>query len=457
MNDFRPHPYQLRCIEAVENNPCVGLFLDMGLGKTVITLTAVQRLIYFRWAVARVLIIAPLTVARATWTAEAQKWSHLQGLRFSLILGSAEERREALKADADIYIINRENVEWLVNELGRGWRFDMVVVDESSSFKNPRAKRFKALKQVRRLISRVVLLTGTPAAQSLMDLWAQLYLLDEGQRLGRTLTSYRDAFFLPDKRNGAIIYSYKLRKGAEKEIYRLIGDICLSMSAEDYLQLPDIIYNTVPVELDKAAKEKYDKMERDLLLDVDDKEITAMSAASLSNKLLQMCNGACYSETGEAAEIHTCKIDALLELVEALGDAHAVICYNYRHDLERLKNALKSTKKRVSVYTGVAELGAWNAGKIDLLLVQPQSCGYGLNLQQGGNNIIWFGLTWSLELYQQTNKRLHRQGQPKPVTVHHLAVTDGMDAQVLKSLDRKESGQAALMNALKARIEELKE
>lgn len=457
MKSFVPHNYQQYCIDRIINDKAIGLFLDMGLGKTAITLSAIKKLKYEYWRSAKVLVIAPKKVAESTWSKEAAKWKELCSLRFSFVLGSAEKRLKALKTPADIYMINRENVMWLVDHYRNAWPFDTVIIDESSSFKNHQAKRFKALKAVRSHIDRIVLLTGTPTSRGLMDLWAQIYLLDCGKRLGRNITAYREAFFVPDKRNRTTIFSYAPKEGAEETIYNAISDICVSMKAEDYLELPELVYNDIPVKLDTAAQKAYDRLERDTLLPVDDTVITAGSAAVLRGKLLQLCNGAVYDEDKNVMQIHDCKIEALLETVEQLNGQHAIICYNFQHDKTRLLEALKATHLTVKVYEGKAEEDAWNAGDIDLLLVQPASCGYGLNLQEGGHHIIWFGLTDSLELYQQTNKRLHRQGQPYPVIVHHLLVQGGTDEDVIKSLGGKADVQDSLLEALKVRIQKAKE
>lgn len=455
--DFIPHNYQQYCIDRIISDPAIGLFLDMGLGKTAITLSAIKKLKYEYWRSAKVLIIAPKKVAESTWSKEAAKWNQLQSLRFSFVLGTAAKRIKALNTSADIYMINRENVTWLVDYYRNKWPFDTVVIDESSSFKNHQAKRFKALKAVRSRISRIIELTGTPTSRGLMDLWAQVYLLDCGKRLGKTITAYRDAFFNPDKRNATTIFSYAPKEGADEMIYKSISDICISMKAEDYLELPDLVYNDIPVKLDTAAQKAYDRLERDTLLPVDDTVITAGSAAVLRGKLLQLCNGAVYDEDKNVTQIHDCKIEALLETVEQLNGQHTIICYNFQHDKSRLLEALKATHLRVKVYEGKAEEDEWNAGNIDLLLVQPASCGYGLNLQDGGHHLIWFGLTDSLELYQQTNKRLHRQGQPYPVIVHHLLVQGGTDEDVIKSLGGKADVQDSLLEALKVRIQKAKE
>ena len=456
MQKYEPHNYQRYCIDRIIDTPAIGLFLGMGLGKTSIVLAAVKRLKYEMFCVRKVLVIAPKNVAEVTWVKEAAKWKDFSPLRLSVCLGSAAERLHALEAPADIYIINRENTQWLVNHYGHNWPFDMVVLDESSSFKNHQAKRFKSLKLVRSRISRIVELTGTPCANSLMDLWAQLYLLDSGKRLGRTITAYRDAFFVPDERNATTIFSYKPRPGAEQQIYDLIGDICISMKSEDYLDLPDMIYADVPVKLDLAAQRAYARLEREAVLEIDEDVITAGTAAGLRGKLLQLCNGAVYDEDGNVIPVQDCKLDSLVETVEQLQGERAIICYNFRHDLPRLLDALKHTGLTIDVYRGKAQEDAWNSGKIDLLLMQPASCAYGLNLQDGGHHIIWFGLTDSLELFQQTNKRLHRQGQQYPVIIHVLIVQGGVDEDVMQSLDAKDESQERLLNATRVIVERVR-
>lgn len=453
---YQPHNYQAYCRDRIIDTPNIALFLEMGLGKTAITLDAIRRLKYDYLCVCKVLIIAPKKVAETTWHKEAAKWNDFAGLRLSSVLGSRDERLAALNQQADVYLINRENTQWLVDYYRHSWPFDMVVIDESSSFKNHQAKRFKALKLVRTRIRRMVLLTGTPSPKSLMDLWAQVFLLDGGQRLGRTITAYRDAYFTPDKRNASVIFSYAPKDGAAEAIYNRISDICISMRSADYLELPELVHDDIFVQLDSKATQTYNKLERDTLIEVEESTITAGTAAVLSNKLLQLCNGAVYDEDGNVIELHDCKIDALLETVEQLGDQHAIICYNFKHDKDRLLTALARSGRRIAVYEGPAQEDAWNAGEIDLLLVQPASCGYGLNLQQGGHHVIWFGLTWSLEQYQQTNKRLHRQGQPYPVIVHNLIVKGGVDEDVMCSLQRKDSTQEGLMNALRVRLQKIK-
>lgn len=453
---FEPHPYQTYCIDRILNNPATGLFLEMGLGKTIITLTAINELKYNRFQVNKVLIIAPKKVAEATWQKETKKWDHLGLLRIQTALGSNQQRRRALSTPADIYIINRENVQWLVEEYRNCWPFDMVVIDELSSFKSHQAKRFKSLTWVRQYIKRIVGLTGTPAPNGMMDLWAQVYLLDEGQRLGKFISHYRERYFNPDKRNQTTIFSYALKPGAEDSINRAISDICVSTRAEDYLTMPDRVDVTVPVVLDPKAKATYERMEREMLLQVDEKTIDAGTAAALSIKLLQLGNGAVYDECKTVVPIHDCKLEAFMETVEALNGKPALVFYSFKHDLARLQHALSKTNLVVRAYSGPQDADDWNAGKINILLAHPASTAFGLNLQDGGNHIIWFGLTWSLELYQQANARLHRQGQKEKVIVHHLIAEGTRDEDVMTALAAKESVQESLMNSLKARIEGIK-
>ena len=425
----------------------------LSMGKTVATLTAINDLKYCRWQVCKVLIVAPKKVAEATWQAECKKWPHLRMLRISEILGTAKQRVAGLYANADIYIMNRENVQWLVDTCGNDWPFDMVVLDEASSFKNHQAKRFRKLKTVRPRISRMVELTGTPSPRDYMDLWAQVYLLDQGARLGKTITAYRDMWFKPDKRNAAAIFSYKARDGAEQDIRDRLSDICISMKAEDYLDMPEMVIHDLPVMLDGPAQKAYDQMEHDLLLPVDEQMIDAGSAAVLRGKLLQIASGAVYDDQGVVAGIHDCKVEAFLEMMEGLDGQHALIFYNYKHEKDRLLRALKNAKIDVREYKGPQDADDWNAGKIETLLAHPASCAYGLNLQQGGHHIVWFGLTDSLELYQQANARLHRQGQREPVIVHRLQVVGSVDEDVAAGLEAKDKMQEALMQAMKARIE----
>lgn len=450
---FQPHDYQRYCINKVLELPSVGLFLDMGLGKSVITLTAINELKFYRFQVSKVLVIAPKKVAEGTWQKECQKWDHLQHLRVSTVLGSEKQRMAALNVTADIYIINRENVTWLVDLYHDQWPFDMVVVDEFSSFKSHSAKRFKSLAAVRPHVNRFVGLTGTPSPNSLMDLWSQVYLLDGGERLEKRFGGFRDRYFRPGARNGYVVYEYKLRDGAEQAILSKISDICISMKAEDYLTLPDCIDDEVPVVLGAQARKAYNTLERQMVLELDDDDLTVTSAAALSNKLIQLANGALYDAEGNVHEIHSAKIDALMELLESLNGKPALLFYSFVHDKDRILAALHKTKLRVRTLNSVADQDAWNAGEVDVLLAHPASCAYGLNLQQGGNHIVWFGLPWNYEQYVQANKRLHRQGQTEKVIVHHLVVQDSRDEDVMKALGKKEKAQDYVLESLKARIE----
>ncbi len=450
---FIPHKYQEHAINKVIETPYCGLFLDMGLGKTVITLTAIDELINNRLEAEKVLIIAPLRVAKMTWSAEIEKWEHIKHLKLVKVLGTQKQRLAALEEDADIYITNRENTAWLVEQYGRAWPFDMVVIDELSSFKSNNSKRFKALRKVRPLAKRVVGLTGTPAPNSLIDLWPQMYLLDRGERLGKTITAYRSLYFTPGQRNWqtGVVYNYKLRKGADEEIYGLIGDICLSMKAEDYLEVPGLIEIPIEVELSKAEYKKYSELERDAILEISTTEdIAALTAATLSNKLLQLANGAVYDENKKVHKIHDKKLDALEELIEAANGKPVIVYYNYKHDLDRIKARFKE----VRTLETEQDIKDWNEGEITILALHPASAGHGLNLQEGGNTVIWFGLNWSLELYLQANARLHRQGQTSVVSCYLLVTKDTIDEQVVQALQAKEAGQEALLEAIKARIRE---
>lgn len=453
---YKPYPYQAYSERWIVDRPAAALWLDMGLGKTVITLTAINELKYERFQISKVLVIAPKKVAEATWQNEAKKWAHTRHLTFSTVLGSRTRRVRAVNTPADIYVINRDNVCWLVEYYRNDWPFDMVILDESTSFKNQAAKRWKALKSIRAHISRVVELTGTPSPQGLLDLWPQMYLLDQGQRLGKTVGAFRERYFDPDKRDAFRVFTYRPKDGAEQSIRSLLGDVCLSMRAKDYLDLPDLVSDQVPVVLDAPARRAYTQLEREAVLQVDETMIDAGMAATLTGKLLQLCNGAVYDGDRLAHEIHRCKIEAFMELVEGLGDAHALVFYNFQHDRDRLLQALQGHGKRVRVYHDAQDEKDWNEGRIDILLAHPASCAYGLNLQFGGHHIVWFGLTWSLELYQQGNKRLHRQGQDKPVIVHQLVVQDAMDEDVLASLEDKAGTQEGLMRALRARVQKIK-
>lgn len=455
---FIPHPYQQYAINRVVSDPAVALFLEPGLGKTVITLTAIKELQAYRWEVFRPLVVAPKKVAEATWATEAAKWDHLKDMTVVPILGNTKQRIKALYSPGNIWVTNRENLPWLVDYCRNDWPFDMVVLDESTSFKNSRAKRFVALKRVRPRIRRMVELTGTPSPNGLPDLYAQIYLLDGGARLGRTLTSFREIYMSQDYAHPGQQYrTYSLLPGADQRIRDAIADICVSMKTEDYLTLPDFIENIVPVVLDPAASKAYTKLEREMLLQVDTETITAGTAAVLNGKLLQLCGGAVYSNEGEVVPVHNCKLDAFLELIEQLNGEHALVFYWFQHERDRIVTALKDTGLRVRVYESPDDEQAWNAGEVDVLLAHPVSCGYGLNLQAGGHHCIWYTLpNWALEIFQQANTRLHRQGQKYPVISHLLITQGGVDQDVLASLQSKGDGQEALMQALKARIQKAK-
>lgn len=458
--EFHPHAYQSHCIEQILKVPKIGLFLDMGLGKTVTTLTAIRELKYNRFQVQKVLVVAPKKVAEGTWAKEKEKWDHTRILQVSLVLGSQAKRVRALNTPADLYIINRENICWLVDYYRNSWPFDMVVVDESSSFKSHSAKRFKALASMGGHIRRLVELTGTPSPNGLEDLWSQVYLLDGGERLGKRYTQFRERYFQPDKRGpGGTVYSYEAKPGTQQGILEKISDICISMKAEDYLQLPDLIPHTVPVVLDPKAEKAYQDLERKMVLELpeDEEEISVTSAAALGNKLLQLANGAVYDESGGIHEVHNCKVEAFLELVEGLRGKPALVFYQFQHDRIRLLEALKKTGARVRELKTPEDEECWNRKEVDILLAHPASSAYGLNLQQGGNHVIWFGLTWNYELYIQANKRLHRQGQTEKVIIHHLVCSGTRDEDVIKALERKEDAQNWVLESLKARIRAIRE
>jgi SNF2 family DNA or RNA helicase len=451
---FIPHSYQEYAANHILNNPAAGLFLDMGLGKTVTTLTAIDDLL-FLGEVNKILVIAPLRVAEDTWSTEIDKWDHLN-LKISKVLGTVKERTIALNIDADVYVTNRENVEWLVKEYFDKWPFDMVVIDELSSFKSSKAKRFRALRKVRPYFKRIVGLTGTPAPNSLIDLWPQLYLLDGGKRLGKTITSYREHYFKPGNRNQFVVYNWNLKEGAEEAIHKKIGDICISMMAKDYLNMPERIDNEININLPNRIINKYKQLEKDLVLELGEDDITASNAAVLTNKLLQMSNGAIYSENHDVVEIHEEKLKALLDIIEAANGKPVLVFYSFQHDFNRIISFLKSKKLNAVGLGGSEDIKKWNEGKVPVLLVHPAGAGHGLNLQYGGNIIVWFGLTWSLELYQQANARLHRQGQKENVVIHHLICKGTVDEDVMKALGNKEIGQNTLLEAVKARIEKYK-
>ncbi len=423
------------------------MVLDMGLGKTIITLSAIDALVRDYFEVSRVLVVAPLRVARDTWPAELQKWEHLAGLTYAIVVGTEVERRTALRQKASIYIINRENVDWLITKSGVPFDYDMVVIDELSSFKSHQTKRFKALMKVRPTLKRIVGLTGTPSSNGLMDLWAEFRLLDMGKRLGRFIGQYRETYFKPDKRNQHMIFSYTPKTGAEEEIYRQISDITISMKARDFLEMPERVESEAVVRLSDAERERYERMKAEMVVELGGKEIDAVSAAALSNKLLQMSNGAVYDEDGKSITLHSRKLDALEDIIEAANGKPLLVAYWYKHDKERIMGRFDAGEIRTS-----ADIAAWNAGKIPVALIHPASAGHGLNLQDGGYTLIWFGLTWSLELYQQTCARLWRQGQKHTVIIQHIIAKDTIDERVMAALAQKDKTQAALIDAVRAEL-----
>lgn len=443
---YNPHNYQSFAAEFILEHPVCCLMLDMGLGKTVVTLSALWELALDYFDIGKVLVIAPKRVATDTWPRELSKWEHLTGLTASLVVGNREQREKALNCPAFLYIINRENVSWLVENFR--WDFDTVVIDELSSFKSNRTERFKAMKKVRPLVHRVIGLTGTPAPNSLLDLWPEMYLLDMGQRLGRFITGYRERFFTPDKRNREIVYSYKPREGAEDAIYSLISDICISMKAVDYLDMPERIDNRIEVEMSAKEKKIYDDFCRDMVVRIGDEELDAINAGVLSGKLLQMANGAVYGDDHKVLPIHSRKLDALEDLVEAANGKPLLVAYWYKHDLARIRERFPEAR---CIDTS-KDISDWNAGKVPLALIHPASAGHGLNLQEGGCTIVWYGLTWSLELYQQLNARLWRQGQKHTVVIHHIITKGTHDEDVMKALENKDMRQSNLIAAVRARI-----
>lgn len=452
--EYKPHQYQEYATQRILDTNYIALLLEMGLGKTVSTLTAIDRLLYDYFDAARVLVIAPLRVADDTWTREVEKWDHLKHLRISKVLGSAEQRRKALKADADIYVINRENCEWLVSELGTKWNFDTVVIDELSSFKNHQSKRFKALRRVRPMIKRVIGLTGTPASNGLIDLWPQIYLLDQGKRLGKTVTGYRDRYFVPGERSGHVVYKWRQKKESEQRVYEAISDIAVSMKAEDWLELPERIDRVLPVKLSEQAKALYKKLERDLLLSYQDADVVASTAAVLSNKLLQMASGAVYDEERGVKLIHDGKLDALEDIVEAANGKPVMVFYNFKHSLSRIQERFPQARILRKGKDGNEDIRAWNNDEIPLLLLHPKSAGHGLNLQESScQTVVWYDQIWSLEEDQQANARVHRQGQTRRIVVMRIVAEGTMDEEAVDALERKATGQEALMQALKARIE----
>ena len=438
---YAPHNYQKFATDFIINHPVSAVLLEMGLGKSVISLSAINELMLDYFDVSRTLVIAPLRVANSTWPDEIKKWDHLKHLNYSVVIGSEKERLDALKKPAHIYLINRENVDWLITKSGISWKFDMVVIDELSSFKSYQAKRFKSLLKVRPKIKRIVGLTGTPSSNGLMDLWAEFRLLDMGERLGRYITYYRQNFFVPDKRNQQMIFSYKPKDGAEKKIYSLISDITISMKSKDFLKMPECVMNEVIVTLSDKEQKLYDSLKQDMVLSLEENEIDAINAAALSNKLLQMSNDK------ESLHIHDRKLDALEDLIEGANGKPVLVAYWFKHDLEKIKDRFDVRKIK-----SAKDISDWNEGKIPVALIHPASAGHGLNLQAGGSTLIWFGLTWSLELYQQTNARLYRQGQDSTVVIHHILTKGTIDEDVMKALKAKEKIQDALIDSVKARL-----
>ena len=447
---YEPHEYQRYATAFILEHPVAAVLLEMGLGKSVITLTAIYELCFERFEIQKVLVIAPLRVASQTWPSEIEKWDHLKDLTFSVAVGSEAERRAAFSRTADIYLLNRENVDWLITKSGVPFDFDMVVIDELSSFKSNQAKRFKSLLKVRPRVKRIVGLTGTPSSNGLMDLWAEFRILDMGERLGRYITRYRTAFFRPDKTNGTVVFSYRPLPGSEEEIYRRISDITISMRSGDYLKLPECVINEVRVAMDEKERKIYDSLRKDMVASIRGKEIDAANAAALSGKLLQMANGAVYDDEKNVLPIHDRKLDALEDLIEGANGNPVLIAYWYKHDLERIRARFPVREIRTA-----RDIDDWNAGEIPAAVIHPASAGHGLNLQTGGSTLIWFGLTWSLELYQQTNARLHRQGQKETVVIHHIITKGTIDERVMQALKTKDLTQSALIDAVKADIEEV--
>ena len=441
------HNYQNYAKNFILAHKVSALFLDCGLGKTITTLTAINELMYDSFEISKVLIIAPLRVAQSTWKEEIEKWDHLNLLRYSIAVGDEKERLKALKQNSDIYIINRENVDWLVTKSGIDFNFDMLIIDELSSFKSHTSKRFKSLLKIRPYFKRVVGLTGTPSSNGLMDLWAEFRVLDLGERLGRYITHYRNEYFLPDKRNGAVIFSYKPQKNAEERIYRRLADMTISMKSTEYLKMSELILNELEINLDEEDQTKYKKFKKEMVMTIQEKEIDAINAASLSNKLIQLANGSIYDEDKKFYEVHNKKLDKLEEIIESANGKPVLVAYWFKADKERIEKRFKVREIKTA-----DDIKQWNMGMINLALIHPASAGHGLNLQSGGSTLVWFSLTWSLELYQQTNARLYRQGQKDTVVIHHLITKNTIDEDIMKSLKRKDKTQEALMRAVKARI-----
>lgn len=448
---YRPHDYQTYATRFIEEHPVAALILEMGLGKSVITLTAIEHLMHDSFEVRKVLVIAPLRVAASTWPDEIRKWNHLSSLTFSVAVGTRDARIEALRRNADITIINRENIQWLVDESGVPFDYDMVVIDELSSFKNHRTKRFRSLMKARPKVKRIVGLTGTPAPNGLMDLWAEFRLLDGGKRLGRFIGQYRERWFLPDKRNQMVVFSYKPKEGAEDEIYSAIADITVSMKAMDRIRMPELIEAEMKVSMSGSERKAYDSMKKDLVLSLPDGAVTASNAASLSGKLMQLSSGAVYTDDESFTEIHRRKLDALEDAIESMNGKPLLIAYWFRHERTRISGLLTGLDIEWKEISDEASIREWNEGKLQAAIIHPASAGHGLNLQNGGNTILWFTVPWSLELYQQTVARLWRQGQKSETTVViHLITEETIDECVLAALRKKDSTQEALLEAVKA-------
>lgn len=446
--NFSPHNYQAYAIDYIEKHPVAAVLLDMGLGKTVISLTAIADLLFDSFEAHRVLVVAPLRVARDTWPAEIAKWEHLKGLTYAVAVGTVKERKAALMAGADITIINRENLGWLIDSSGFPFDYDMVIIDELSSFKNHTSKRFQSLMKVRPKVKRIIGLTGTPSSNGLMDLWAEFKLLDFGERLGRFITHYRNNYFIPDKRNGEIIYSYKPMPYAEDAIYRKISDITISMKSTDHLQMPELITSQYEVQLSEDEETRYEELKADFILELPEGEVTAANAASLTGKLSQLANGAIYDDEGNIVEFHDRKLDALEDIIESANGKPLLVAYWFKHDLQRIKKRFDVREIKTS-----EDIIDWNNGNIPVAIIHPASAGHGLNLQEGGSTLVWFGLTWSLELYQQTNARLWRQGQTSgTVIIEHIITKGTIDERILKALSLKEVTQNALIDAVKANL-----
>ena len=446
---YEAREYQKFATDFILSHPIAGIFLDMGLGKSVVTLTAIDELMFDRFEIHKVLVIAPLRVARDTWPDELQKWDHLSRIRWSVAIGTEKQRLEALTRNADLYLINRENVSWLVNDSGLPFDYDMVVVDELSSFKSPKAARFRALRKARPSVRRIIGLTGTPSSNGLMDLWAEIGVLDMGERLGRYIGRYRETYFVPDKRNAQIVFSYKPREGAEEMIYEKISDITISMRCEDYIQMPERIDNMVYVRLSDEEMALYRKLRQELILELPDGEIDAKDAKTVTGKLLQIANGAVYNEAGGYSHVHDRKLDALEDLIEAANGKPVMVAYCYRHDLERILKRFPQAR----LIRESNDIRDWNAGQIPVAVIHPESAGYGLNLQHGGSTLVWFGLPWKLEAYQQTNFRLYRSGQrDRSVVIHHILAKGTLDEKVMRTLHEKNATQSALLDAVRADI-----